>query len=172
MLDAFCRWALRCSGEIKIRRSMLTGSIRSQIDAIWQGGGFNPLSVIEQFTYLLFAKGLNDVHTREDAKAQTLCRPLKRRIYRKARTIRGGPARICAGRGSITSRRGRCSPRRARLPVSAPAERDGRQLQPACARGAAWLLKCETAGQGRDNARSGRDGREVTTRTGPPICPG
>jgi type I restriction enzyme M protein len=43
---------------------MLTGSIRSQIDAIWQGGGFNPLSVIEQFTYLLFAKGLNDVHTR------------------------------------------------------------------------------------------------------------
>jgi hypothetical protein len=64
MLDAFCRWALRCSGEIKTRRSMLTGSIRSQIDAIWQGGGFNPLSVIEQFTYLLFAKGLNDVHTR------------------------------------------------------------------------------------------------------------
>jgi HsdM N-terminal domain len=42
---------------------MLTGEIRSQIDSIWNdfwsGGVSNPLSVIEQITYLLFIIFLN-----------------------------------------------------------------------------------------------------------------
>ena len=45
---------------------MLTGEIRSQIDAIWDafwsGGISNPLEVIEQITYLLFLRRLSSVH--------------------------------------------------------------------------------------------------------------
>ncbi len=43
---------------------MITGKLRSDVDKIWEifwtGGITNPLSVIEQFTYLLFIKGLDD----------------------------------------------------------------------------------------------------------------
>ena len=46
---------------------MLTGPIRTQVDqiwnAFWSGGVSNPLSVIEQITYLLFIKRLDDLHT-------------------------------------------------------------------------------------------------------------
>ena len=42
---------------------MLTGDIRNQIDqiwnAFWSGGVSNPLSVIEQITFLLFIKRLD-----------------------------------------------------------------------------------------------------------------
>lgn len=45
---------------------MLTGSIRNQIDqiwnAFWSGGVSNPLSVIEQLTFLMFIKRLDDLH--------------------------------------------------------------------------------------------------------------
>ena len=48
---------------------MLTGTIRSQIDqiwnAFWSGGVSNPLAVIEQLTFLLFIKQLDELHTRE-----------------------------------------------------------------------------------------------------------
>ncbi len=44
---------------------MLTGPIRSQVDqiwnAFWSGCVSNPLSVIEQITYLLFIKRLDDL---------------------------------------------------------------------------------------------------------------
>lgn len=43
---------------------MITGTLKSQIDRIWEtfwtGGITNPLSVIEQITYLLFIKGLDE----------------------------------------------------------------------------------------------------------------
>src|SRR6266487_4653645 len=46
---------------------MLTSTIRNQIDAIWNafwtGGISNPLEIIEQITYLLFLKRLDDLHT-------------------------------------------------------------------------------------------------------------
>lgn len=58
---------------------MLTGEIRSQIDRIWDsfwsGGISNPLEVIEQITYLLFLKRLDDLHTLEENKAIRLKRP-------------------------------------------------------------------------------------------------
>ncbi|GGE28467.1 DNA methyltransferase [Gemmobacter megaterium] len=41
----------------------------------------NPLSVIEQITYLLFIKRLDEIHTREEAKATALKRPMERRIF-------------------------------------------------------------------------------------------
>ena len=64
---------------------MLTGEIRSQIDSIWgdfwSGGVSNPLSVIEQLTYLLFIKRLDDLHTVEERKASTLKIKIERRIF-------------------------------------------------------------------------------------------
>jgi type I restriction enzyme M protein len=49
---------------------MLTGDIRSQIDriwdAFWSGGISNPLEVIEQITYLLFLKRLDELETAAD----------------------------------------------------------------------------------------------------------
>ncbi|SHE29425.1 type I restriction enzyme M protein [Litoreibacter ascidiaceicola] len=64
---------------------MLTGAIRTQIDqiwnAFWSGGVSNPLSVIEQLTFLLFIKRLDELHTREESKAETLGIEMERRIF-------------------------------------------------------------------------------------------
>jgi type I restriction enzyme M protein len=64
---------------------MLTGAIRTQIDqiwnAFWSGGVSNPLSVIEQLTFLLFIKRLDELHTREESKAEMLGGEIERRIY-------------------------------------------------------------------------------------------
>lgn len=46
---------------------MLTGELRSNIDkvwnAFWTGGLSNPLTVIEQITYLLFIRRLDEIQT-------------------------------------------------------------------------------------------------------------
>jgi len=58
---------------------MFTGEIRSQIDriwdAFWSGGISNPLEVIEQITYLLFLKRLDELQTGEELKANRDKRP-------------------------------------------------------------------------------------------------
>lgn len=55
---------------------MITGELRSKVDKIWEtfwtGGLTNPLEVIEQFTYLLFIKGLDEVETKNEAEATLL----------------------------------------------------------------------------------------------------
>ncbi|MGJ0393303.1 MAG: type I restriction-modification system subunit M [Methylocystis sp.] len=72
---------------------MLTGDIRNQIDqiwnAFWSGGVSNPLSVIEQITYLLFIKRLDDLQTLEENKAETLGLPMERRIFPEGADERG-----------------------------------------------------------------------------------
>jgi type I restriction enzyme M protein len=74
---------------------MLTGPFRSQIDniwnAFWSGGVSNPLSVIEQITYLLFIKRLDDLHTLEENKARTLGKPMERRIFPDGSDPKGRP---------------------------------------------------------------------------------
>ncbi|OJX98920.1 MAG: DNA methyltransferase [Rhizobiales bacterium 63-22] len=64
---------------------MLNGEIRSKVDqvwnAFWAGGIANPLEVIEQITYLLFMRGLDDIQTREENKANMLDRPMERVIF-------------------------------------------------------------------------------------------
>ena len=74
---------------------MLTGEIRSQIDSIWNdfwsGGVSNPLSVIEQLTYLLFIKRLDELQTVEERKAGTLKIPLERRVFPDGKDERGRP---------------------------------------------------------------------------------
>ena len=49
------------------------------------GGISNPLEVIEQITYLLFIKRLDDLHTLEEAKATRLKRPMERRVFPEGR---------------------------------------------------------------------------------------
>lgn len=64
---------------------MLTGELRSKIDGVWNafwaGGIANPLEVIEQITYLLFMRGLDEAQIREEAKANRLKKPIARRIF-------------------------------------------------------------------------------------------
>ncbi|MDO5647518.1 class I SAM-dependent DNA methyltransferase [Paracoccus sp. (in: a-proteobacteria)] len=72
---------------------MLTGSIRNQIDqiwnAFWSGGVSNPLSVIEQITFLMFIKRLDDQHTLLESRAEQLGTPMDRRIFPAGRDPKG-----------------------------------------------------------------------------------
>lgn len=74
---------------------MITGEIRSQIDriwnAFWSGGVSNPLSVIEQITYLLFIKRLDDLQTLAEHKAEMLGEPLERQIFPEGEDEQGRP---------------------------------------------------------------------------------
>lgn len=64
---------------------MITGELRSQVDrlwdAFWSGGISNPLEVIEQITYLLFIKRLDELHTAQEAKANRLKKPIESPIF-------------------------------------------------------------------------------------------
>jgi type I restriction enzyme M protein len=72
---------------------MLTGEIRSQVDAIWNafwtGGISNPLEVIEQITYLLFLRRLDELQEVEELKATRLKRPIERRVFPKGKNAKG-----------------------------------------------------------------------------------
>src|SRR3954469_15347352 len=64
---------------------MLTGSIRNQVDriwdAFWSGGISNPLEVIEQITYLLFIRRLDELQTLAENKANRTGKPIERAIF-------------------------------------------------------------------------------------------
>ena len=64
---------------------MITGEIRSKIDKIWDtmwsGGISNPLTVIEQLTYLLFIKRLDELHTLKESKANRLKTPIEDPVF-------------------------------------------------------------------------------------------
>ena len=64
---------------------MLTGDIRNKIDQIWNsfwtGGISNPLEVIEQITYLLFIRRLDELQTLEERRAARTKQPIGRRIF-------------------------------------------------------------------------------------------
>ncbi|MDP1993396.1 MAG: type I restriction-modification system subunit M N-terminal domain-containing protein, partial [Syntrophales bacterium] len=74
---------------------MLTGELRNQIDriwdAFWSGGISNPLEVIEQITYLLFLRRLDDLHTLEENKSTTLKQPMERRVFPGENDPKGRP---------------------------------------------------------------------------------
>ena len=74
---------------------MLTGEIRNQVDQIWNafwaGGVSNPLSVIEQITYLLFIKRLDDLQTLEENKAANLGIEMERRVFPDGNDDQGRP---------------------------------------------------------------------------------
>lgn len=64
---------------------MITGELKSQVDKIWEafwtGGISNPLTVIEQFTYLLFLRRLDERQTAEEAKVNILGGSLENPLY-------------------------------------------------------------------------------------------
>ena len=64
---------------------MITGELKSKVDQIWNtmwsGGISNPLSVIEQLTYLLFIKGLDELHTRKERKAARTGQPIEEPVF-------------------------------------------------------------------------------------------
>ena len=64
---------------------MLTGELRNQIDSIWNdfwsGGLANPLQVIEQITYLIFIKRLDEMQQVAEMKSTTLGEPIDRHIF-------------------------------------------------------------------------------------------
>lgn len=66
---------------------MITGELRSQVDkvwnAFWTGGVSNPIAVIEQITYLLFIKRLDDIQTRKEKSANMLKIAIKDPIYQE-----------------------------------------------------------------------------------------
>ena len=64
---------------------MITGELKSQVDKIWEafwtGGISNPLTVIEQFTYLLFIRRLDERQLLEEKKANIAGIPIQNEIY-------------------------------------------------------------------------------------------
>lgn len=64
---------------------MLTGQLKSKIDrvwdAFWTGGISNPLTVIEQITYLLFFKRLDEIQTLRENKANASGEELDNPIF-------------------------------------------------------------------------------------------
>ena len=65
---------------------MITGELRSKIDAVWNafwaGGIANPLEVIEQITYLLFMRGLDEAEQLEENRSMRTGQPMRRRIFK------------------------------------------------------------------------------------------
>lgn len=64
---------------------MLTGELRSKIDKVWEafwtGGLANPLTVIEQITYLLFLRRLDELQTTKEQQANFTREPIEDPIY-------------------------------------------------------------------------------------------
>ena len=64
---------------------MITGELKSKVDRLWitfhSNGIANPLSVIEQISYLLFIKRLDDLELAAERKARRLGEPLRNPIF-------------------------------------------------------------------------------------------
>jgi type I restriction enzyme M protein len=74
---------------------MLTGELRNQIDriwdAFWSGGISNPLEVMEQITYLLFIRRLDELHTLALNRAARTNEPVQGAIFPKGKDSKGRP---------------------------------------------------------------------------------
>ena len=64
---------------------MVTGELKSQVDKIWEsfwtGGIANPLTVIEQFTFLLFLRRLDERQQLEEKKANMIGGEVQHKLY-------------------------------------------------------------------------------------------
>jgi type I restriction enzyme M protein len=64
---------------------VITGELKSKIDRIWDtmwsGGISNALSVIEQLTYLLFIKRLDELNTLKERKVMRTHTPIEEPVY-------------------------------------------------------------------------------------------
>lgn len=75
--------------------TMLTGDIRNKVDKVWDtfwsGGIANPLEVIEQITYLLFLRRLDDLQALEENKASRTGKPVEHRVFPEGKDPKGRP---------------------------------------------------------------------------------
>ena len=66
---------------------MITGELRSKVDMIWDtiwtGGITSPITVLEQITYLMFMKLLDDNQLKAEANASILGVPLKNKVFQE-----------------------------------------------------------------------------------------
>lgn len=66
---------------------MITGELKSKIDniwnAFWSGGIANPLEVIEQITFLLFIRRLDDLQTLAEKKANRTGQPIESPLFQR-----------------------------------------------------------------------------------------
>ncbi len=64
---------------------MITGELKAKVDriwdAFWSGGIANPLEVMEQITYLLFIRRLDELQTAKENRANRLGKPLAEPIF-------------------------------------------------------------------------------------------
>lgn len=64
---------------------MITGELKNKVDTIWDtiwtGGITSPITVLEQITYLLFMKLLDDNQLKAEANASILGVPLKNKVF-------------------------------------------------------------------------------------------
>ena len=64
---------------------MITGDIKNKIDTIWNafwsGGISNPLEVMEQMTYLLFIRRLDEIQTTQESESEITGEPVKKPIF-------------------------------------------------------------------------------------------
>jgi type I restriction enzyme M protein len=74
---------------------VITGNLKAQVDrvwdAFWSGGISNPLEVIEQITYLLFLRRLDEIQTRDENKALRTGETIERRIFPEGNDPKGRP---------------------------------------------------------------------------------
>lgn len=65
---------------------MITGEMRNKVDSIWDtiwtGGITSPITVLEQITYLMFMKLLDDNQIKAEGSANSLGVPLKNKIFK------------------------------------------------------------------------------------------
>lgn len=61
---------------------MITGELKSRIDKLWEefwtGGIANPLTVIEQISFLMFARMLDITESRNEKRAARTKKPFRR----------------------------------------------------------------------------------------------
>lgn len=71
---------------------MITGTLRNQIDKLWTefwtGGITNPLTVIEQISFLMFSRLLDIAETRAEKRASRLGKPFKGQFSAKEQKLR------------------------------------------------------------------------------------
>lgn len=71
---------------------MITGQLKRDIDKLWlefwQGGITNPLTVIEQITFLMFARLLDIQETADERRAARTKQPFKRRFKENEQELR------------------------------------------------------------------------------------
>jgi type I restriction enzyme M protein len=71
---------------------MITGDLKSRIDKLWTefwtGGITNPLTVIEQITFLMFARLLDITETRNERRVQRTGRDFRRMFSEEQQQLR------------------------------------------------------------------------------------